>query len=36
MLDRLFFIIYNSYFKDGTYKNDIPPLTAGGIFFMML
>lgn len=26
-----YFHIYNSYFKDGNYKNDIPSLTAFGI-----
>ena len=32
MIDKLFFIIYNSYYKHGSYKNDIPPLTVFGIF----
>lgn len=32
LLDKLFFVIYNSYYKDGGYKNDIPSLTVGGIF----
>ena len=27
-----FYIIYNSYYKHGNYKNDIPSLTVGGIF----
>lgn len=31
-MNRLFYIIYNSYYKDGEYKNDIPSLTVGGIF----
>ena len=31
-MDRLFYIIYNSYYKHGKYKNDIPPLTVFGIF----
>ncbi len=31
-MDFIFYIIYNSYFKHGNYKNDIPPLTVGGIF----
>lgn len=29
---RLFYIIYNSYYKHGEYKDDIPTLTVGGIF----
>jgi len=32
MIDRLFYIVYNSYYKHGKYKNDIPPLTVFGIF----
>jgi len=32
ILDYLFFGIYNSYYKDGHYKNDIPELTAMSIF----
>lgn len=31
-MDKLFYIIYNSYYKHGKYKNDIPPLTVFGIF----
>lgn len=31
-MDRLFYIIYNTYYKHGEYKNDIPPLTVFGIF----
>jgi len=31
-MDRLFYIVFNSYYKHGTYKNDIPPLTVFGIF----
>ena len=33
MIDKIFYIIYNSYYKHGEYKNDIPPLTVFGIFF---
>jgi prolipoprotein diacylglyceryltransferase len=33
-MDFIFYTIYNSYFKHGNYKNDIPPLTVGGIFFI--
>jgi len=36
MIDRLFYIIYNSYYKHGKYQNDIPPLTVFGIFCMGL
>lgn len=32
MIDKLFYIIYNSYYKHGEYKNDNPSLTVGGIF----
>ena len=32
MIDRLFYIIYNKYYKHGEYKNDIPPLTVFGLF----
>ena len=32
MVYKLFYIIYNAYYKHGEYKNDIPPLTVGGIF----
>lgn len=31
-MDKIFYIIYNSYYKHGKYKNDIPPLTVFGIF----
>jgi glucan phosphoethanolaminetransferase (alkaline phosphatase superfamily) len=31
-MNRLFYIIYNSYYKHGEYKNDNPSLTVGGIF----
>lgn len=31
-MNRLFYIIYNSYYKHGAYKNDIPSLTVAGIF----
>lgn len=31
-MDFIFYVIFNSYFKHGNYKNDIPPLTVGGIF----
>jgi uncharacterized membrane-anchored protein len=34
-MDFIFYIIFNSYFKDGHYKNDIPPLTVGGIFTIL-
>ena len=34
MINKLFYIIYNSYYKHGEYKNDIPSLTVGGIFTM--
>ena len=36
MIDRLFYIIYNSYYKHGNYKNDIPPLTVFGLFAVAL
>ena len=36
MIDRLFYIIYNSYYKHGNFKNDIPPLTVFGLFCMAL
>lgn len=32
-MDRLFFVIFNSYYKDNQFKNDNPPLTVGGLFF---
>lgn len=31
-MDKLFYIIYNSYYKHGNFKNDIPVTTVGGIF----
>jgi len=34
-MDQLFYVIYNSYYKHGNYKNDMPPLTVGGIFTIM-
>jgi hypothetical protein len=36
MIDRLFYIIFNSYYKNGGYKNDIPPFTVALIFGMAL
>ncbi len=33
-MNKLFYIIYNSYYKHGEYKNDIPSLTVGGIFLI--
>ncbi len=33
MINKLFYIIYNTYYKHGNYKNDIPPLTVFGIFY---
>lgn len=36
LLDKLFYVVYNSYYKHGEFKNDIPPLTVGGIFGIML
>lgn len=35
IFDYLFFGIFNSYYKDGNYKNDIPWLTAMSIFAAM-
>ncbi|WP_256002024.1 hypothetical protein [Pedobacter deserti] len=32
MVNKLFYIVYNSYYKHGNYKRDIPALTVGGIF----
>ena len=34
-MDKLFFVIFNSYYKDNEFKNDNPPLTVGGLFFGM-
>ncbi len=34
MIDKLFYIIYNKYYKHGEYKNDNPPLTVFGLFFI--
>lgn len=31
-MNKLFYIIYNSYYKHGEYKKDIPTLTVGAIF----
>ncbi|WP_396168845.1 hypothetical protein [Flavobacterium sp.] len=31
-MNKLFYIIYNSYYKNGAFKDDIPSLTVGGIF----
>ena len=31
-MDKLFYIIYNSYYKHGDFKKDIPVATVGGIF----
>ncbi|RZK18830.1 MAG: hypothetical protein EOO86_09165 [Pedobacter sp.] len=36
MIDKFFFIIYNSYFKNGAYKNDNPPFAVGLIFGLAL
>ena len=36
MVDKLFYIIFNSYFKHGDYKNDIPPVTVFAIFMMAI
>ena len=33
-MNRLFYVIYNSYYKDGEFKDDIPSLTVGGIFLV--
>ena len=33
-MNRLFYIIYNSYYKNGEYKDDTPSLTVGGIFLI--
>jgi len=32
MTDKLFYIIYNSYYKHGKFQNDNTPLTVFGIF----
>lgn len=34
-MDKLFFVIFNSYYKDNQFKNDNPPLTVGGLFTAM-
>lgn len=34
-MDKLFFVIFNSYYKDKQFKYDNPPLTVGGLFFGM-
>lgn len=34
-MDKLFFVIFNSYYKDNEFKNDNLPLTVGGLFFCM-
>ncbi|TCQ96226.1 hypothetical protein EDF66_12314 [Sphingobacterium sp. JUb20] len=34
-MDKLFFVIFNSYYKDNEFKNDNPPLTVGGLFTAM-
>lgn len=34
-MDKLFFVIFNSYYKDNQFKNDNPPLTVGGLFTVM-
>ena len=31
-MNKLFYIIYNAYYKHGEYKNDNPSLTVGGMF----
>ncbi len=31
-MNKLFYIVFNIYYKNGNYKNDIPTLTVGGIF----
>jgi len=33
-MNRLFYIIYNSYYKHGKYNNDNPSLTVGGMFLV--
>jgi len=30
-MDKIFYIIYNSYYKHGNYKKDIPIVTVGGL-----
>ncbi len=32
MIDKWFYIVFNSYYKHGNYKNDHPTWTVGGIF----
>lgn len=34
-MNKLFYIVYNSYYKHGQFKNDIPSLTVAGIFAIM-
>ncbi len=33
-MDKLFFVIFNSYYKDNEFKNDNLPLTVGGLFLV--
>lgn len=32
MIDKLFYIVFNSYYKHGKFQNDHPNWTVGGIF----
>lgn len=32
MIDKWFYIVFNSYYKHGNFKNDHPTWTVGGIF----
>lgn len=32
MIDKWFYIVFNSYYKHGNFKNDHPAWTVGGIF----
>jgi hypothetical protein len=35
MIDKFFYIIYNSYYKHGGFKNDHPTWTVGGLFVFL-
>ncbi|MFB5945715.1 hypothetical protein [Albibacterium profundi] len=36
MMQKLFYIVYNSYYKHGEYRNDVPLVTVWGILVVSL
>ena len=36
IMDKFFYIIYNSYYKHGDFRNDHPTWTVGGLFVFLI